>query len=153
MKNNALIQAMLKSDTPDKDMKQGLVLGVAFAALTAFAMPSEAQDPIADDELCEKAVSYAVKYIPEENGGTLHQARWNIIDGNRTDDMQKLVSLVVFEMGQRISYIYDSEKDGPADEYFPIRISAMREACESAVVEMRGNGFGDIESANPEEAW
>ena len=70
----------------NKDLKHGLAIGVAFAALVS-AVPSKAQDQIADEDLCEKAVSYSVKYIPEENGGTLHQARWNIIEGDRTDDM------------------------------------------------------------------
>ena len=134
----------------NKDLKHGLAIGVAFAALVS-AVPSKAQDQIADEDLCEKAVSYSVKYIPEENGGTLHQARWNIIEGDRTDDMQKLVSLVVFEMGQRISYLYDPETDGSVDEFFSIRIDAMREACETAVIEMRG--FDEFESANPDEAW
>ena len=150
MKNNALVQAMLKSDTPEKDMKHGLAIGVAFATLVAFAMPSEAQDPIADDELCDKAVEYSVKYIPEEDGWKLHEARWNIFEGDRTDDMQKLIGLVVFEMGQRISYLYSEEEHGPANEYFPLRIDAMREACSNAVLEMRTPG---IESANPDEAW
>ena len=150
MKNNAMVQAMLKSDTPEKDMKHGLALGVAFATLVAFAMPSEAQEPITDDELCDKAVEYSVKYIPEEDGYKLHDARWKILEGKRTDDMQKLVGMVIFEMGQRLGYTYREEEHGPADEWFPDRVEDLRQVCENAVRDMRTPG---IESANPDEAW
>ena len=57
-----------------KDLKQGLALGVAFAALVS-AVPSKAQD-ILDEELCDKAVAYSVKYIPEEDElDLLHQLK------------------------------------------------------------------------------
>ena len=55
-----------------KDLKQGLALGVAFAALVSV-MPSKAQDKILDEDLCEKAVSYSVKYLPEEDDAKLHR--------------------------------------------------------------------------------
>jgi hypothetical protein len=137
----------------NNDIKHGLIIGTVFAGLVS-AMPTKAQDSIPDDELCDKAVAYSVKYIPEENGGTLHQARWNILDGDRTDDMQKLLGLVVFEMGQRLSYMYREAEHGPADEWFPERIEIMREVCGEAVIEMRaGSGYGEFESANPDEGW
>ncbi len=46
----------------NKDMKTGLVIGTAFAALVS-AMPTKAQDKITDEDLCEKAVAYSVKYL------------------------------------------------------------------------------------------
>ena len=134
------------------DMKQGLALGVAFAALVAV-MPTKAQDKITDDELCEKAVKYSVKYLPEEDDSKLHQARWNIIEGDRTDDAQKLISLVVFEIGQRIGYTYDSEVHGDGTEWIEEQIAMMADACESGMREIRGNTYGEFESANPDEAW
>ena len=137
----------------EKDMKQGLAIGVAFASLVAFAMPSEAQDKITDEEICEKAVSYSVKYIPEEDDFKLHEARWKILNGDRTDDMQKLLGLVIFEMGQRIGYTYREAEHGPADSWFPEMIGNMSTICENAVSEMRGGSYGQIESANPDEAW
>lgn len=135
-----------------KDLKQGLALGVAFAALVS-AMPSEAQEPIADEDLCEKAVEYSVKYLPEEDGLTLHNARWQIIEGDRTDDLQKLVGLVVFEIGQRIGYSYDEELHGEGTEWIETQIDSMMEGCEKAIVRGRGNQYGEFESANPDEAW
>ncbi len=136
----------------NKDMKTGLVIGTAFAALVAM-MPTKAQDKITDDELCEKAVSYSVKYIPEEDDAKLHQARWNIIEGDRTDDSQKLISLVVFEIGQRIGYSYDSEVHGEGVDWIEEQIATMANACEDAIKEIRGNQYGEFESANPDEAW
>ena len=135
-----------------KDMKQGLALGVAFAALVS-AVPSKAQDKILDEDLCEKAVSYSVKYLPEEDDAKLHQARWNIIEGDRTDDSQKLISLVVFEIGQRIGYSYDSEVHGDGTEWIEEQIAMMANACEEGIKEIRGDAYGEFESANPDEAW
>jgi hypothetical protein len=137
------------------DMKQGLVIGVAFAALVAVVMPTkaQAQDKITDEELCEKAVKYSVKYLPEEDDSKLHQARWNIIEGDRTDDMQKLISLVVFEWGQRIGYSYDSDVHGDGTEWIEEQIANMADACEEGIREARGNSYGEFESANPDEAW
>ena len=115
-------------------------------------MPAYGQE-ITDDELCEKAVAYSVKYLPEEDGLKLHQARWQIIEGDRTDDMQKLVGLVVFEIGQRIGYSYDQELHGEGTGWIEEQVESMHGACEAAVAEMRGNGYGEFESANPDEAW
>ena len=137
----------------NKDVKQGLAIGVAVAALVS-AMPTKAQDEITDDQLCEKAVSYSVKYLPEEDDSKLHQARWNIIEGDRTDDMQKLISLVVFEIGQRIGYSYDSDVHGDGTQWIEEQIAMMADVCEEGIREARGGGqYGEFESANPDEAW
>lgn len=136
----------------NKDMKQGLALGVAFAALVSV-MPTKAADQIKDEDLCEKAVAYSVKYLPEEDDAKLHQARWNIIEGDRTDDAQKLISLVVFEIGQRIGYSYDSKVHGDGREWIEEQIFIMADACEEGIKEIRGNTYGEFESANPDEAW
>ena len=136
----------------NKDLKHGLAIGVAFAALVS-TMPSKAQEDITDEELCKKAISYSVKYLPEEDGLTLHQARWQIITGDRTDDMQKLIGLVMFEIGQRIGYSYDSETHGEGTKWIEDQVATMADACEKAVIEMRGNAYGEFESANPDEAW
>ncbi len=138
----------------NKDMKQGLAIGVVFAGLVS-AMPTKAQD-IADDELCEKAVAYSVKYLPEEDDARLHEARWKIIEGDRTDDAQKLISLVVFEIGQRIGYSYDSKIHGDGTDWIEEQIMMMATGCEEGILEIRGkppSGYGEFESANPDEAW
>ena len=136
----------------NRDLKQGLALGVAFAALVSV-MPSKAQDKIKDEDLCEKAVAYSVKYLPEEDDAKLHQARWNIIEGDRTDDSQKLISLVIFEIGQRIGYSYDSEVHGDGVDWIEEQILMMADACEAGIKEIRGDEYGEFESANPDEAW
>jgi hypothetical protein len=136
----------------NKDMKTGLVIGTAFASLVAM-MPTKAQDMIEDEDLCEKAVSYSVKYLPEEDDAKLHNARWDIISGKRTDDVQKLVSLVVFEWGQRIGYTYDSEVHGEGTDWIEEQVANMAEACEEGIKQARGDSYGEFESANPDEAW
>ena len=136
----------------NKDIKHGLVIGAVFAGLVS-AMPTKAEDKIADEDLCEKAVKYSVKYLPEEDDSKLHQARWNIIEGDRTDDAQKLISLVVFEIGQRIGYSYDSEVHGEGTDWIEEQIANMAAACEEGIREARGNAYGELESANPDEAW
>lgn len=138
----------------NKELKTGLALGVAVAGLVSL-MPvkAKAADPIADDELCDKAVAYSVKYLPEEDGLTLHQARWRILEGDRTDDMQKMVSIVIFEIGQRIGYSYDAEVHGDGTAWIKEQVATMHETCEKAVVNIRGEAYGEFESANPDEAW
>ena len=146
----------------NKDMKHGLAIGVAFASLVAFAMPAKAEDRLTDDEICEKSIRYSFKYMPEEDDAKLHQARWQIIEGERTDDMQKMVGLVVFEMGQRLGYSFDPEVETDygvmgSDEWWENVTTRMNDACETMIEEVRmdygyGNGAG-MESANPDEAW
>ena len=123
---------------------------IAMALMGATTV--HASDRIKDDQLCEKAVEYSVKFMPEESASKLHNARWDILSGDRTDDTQKMVGIVVFEMGQRLSYIYDSEEHGAPDEWFPAKIEGLGEDCEILLEEMRSNQSG-IESANPDEAW
>ncbi len=124
-----------------------------FAIALMGATTVHAQDPITDDELCDKAVAYSVKYIPEEDGLTLHKARWRILEGDRTDDQQKMVGIVIFEIGQRIGYSYNEEVHGPGPKWIEEQVELMTETCIKAVADMRGNPYGEIESANPAEAW
>ena len=141
----------------NKDTKQGLVIGVAFASLVAL-MPTKAQSQdiinITDDELCEKSIRYSMKYMPEEDGLTLHQARWDILGGERTDDIQKMVGLTVFELGQRLGYSFDSETMG-SDEWWSETIDELNTDCEELIEGLRETyGYGDeFDSANPGEAW
>jgi len=112
-----------------------------------------AQDKIKDEDLCEKAVAYSVKYLPEEDGLTLHQARWKILEGKRTDDLQKMVSIMIFEIGQRIGYSYDSDVHGDGVDWIEKQVANMATVCEKAIVDARKSSYGGIESANPDEAW
>ena len=129
-------------------IKQTLIAMALMGTTSVYA-----QDKVKDEDLCEKAVAYSVEYLPEEDGSLLHQARWKIISGKRTDDMQKLISLVVFEWGQRIGYSYDSDVHGDGTEWIEKQIAAMAEACEEGIREARGDTYGEFESANPDEAW
>lgn len=131
--------------------KQTLIAMALMGATTVYAQDNS----ILDEDLCEKAVSYSVKYLPEEDGATLHKARWKIIEGDRTDDAQKLISLVVFEIGQRIGYSYDAEVHGEGTDWIEEQIDSMYNACEIGIKEIRDGpeGYGEFESANPDEAW
>ncbi len=59
----------------------------------------------------------------------------------------------MFEIGQRIGYSYDSEVHGEGTDWIEDQIATMANACESAIKEIRGNQYGEFESANPDEAW
>ena len=148
----------------NKDTKQGLVIGAAFASLVAL-MPTKAQaekDMVTDDELCEKSIRYSMEYMPEEDGLKLHQARWNILVGERTDDIQKMVGMTMFELGQRLGYSFDSEHETEhglmgSDEWWEAMVSEFDTRCEELIESLRldygyGGGSG-MESANPDEAW
>jgi hypothetical protein len=146
-----------------QDMKQGLVLGVAFAALVAI-MPSKAEekDMIPDDQICEKSIRYSMEYMPEEDDAKLHQARWNILVGTRTDDLQKMVGITMFELGQRLGYAFDPTEETDhglmgSDEWWNGMLTEFDSRCEELLEGLRRDyGYGNasgIESANPEEAW
>jgi len=148
----------------NKDLKQGLMIGVAFASLVAL-MPTKAQakeDMVTDDQLCEKSIRYSMEYMPEEDGLKLHQARWNILVGERTDDIQKMVGMTMFELGQRLGYSFDSEHETEhglmgSDEWWEAMVSEFDARCEDLIESLRmdygyGGGSG-MESANPDEAW
>jgi hypothetical protein len=140
-----------------KDMKQGLMIGIAFASLVAL-MPTkaEAQDTVnvTDDELCEKSIRYSMEYMPEEDDFKLHEARWQILGGERTDDLQKMVGLTMFELGQRLGYSFDSETMG-SDEWWEETITQLNSSCEELIDGLRNTyGYGnEFDSANPQEAW
>lgn len=140
-----------------KDLKQGLTLGIAFASMVAlFPNTAEAEEQVKDSELCKKSIAYSVEYMPNENGGTLHQARWDILMSKKTDDIQKMVAFTMFEAGQRIGYSFDSETMG-GEEWWKSTIGKMNSTCEELLGNLRSawtvrNGTS-IESANPEEVW
>ena len=145
-----------------RDMKQGLVIGVAFASLVAL-MPTKAQaqdDGVQDSEICEKSIRYSMEYMPEEDGLKLHQARWDILAGERTDDIQKMVGMTMFEMGQRLGYSFDSEHETEyglmgSDEWWEATITNLNSECEELVDGLRNSyGYGnEFDTANPDEAW
>jgi hypothetical protein len=139
-----------------------ITIGMVGLYFVLTSMSAQAQERLTDDEICEKSIRYSFKYMPEEDDAVLHQARWQIIEGERTDDMQKMVGLVVFEMGQRLGYSFDPEVETDygvmgSDEWWENVTARMNDACEVMIDELRtdygyGNGAG-IESANPDEAW
>ena len=146
------------------EMKQGLAIGVVFASLVAL-MPTKSQaqeDMVKDDEVCEKSIRYSMDYMPEEDDFKLHSARWNILAGTRTDDIQKMVGITMFELGQRLGYSFDAEKDTEwgkmgSDEWWKGVIGEFDSRCEELLENLRHHyGYGNdsgIESANPQEAW
>ena len=139
-----------------KDMKQGLLIGVAFASLVAL-MPTKAQaqdEGVQDSEICEKSIRYSMEYMPEEDDFKLHEARWKILGGERTDDIQKMVGITMFEMGQRLGYSFDSETMG-GDEWWEETITQLNSSCEELLDGLRNTyGYGnEFDSANPQEAW
>ena len=140
-----------------KDLKQGLTLGVAFATMVAlFPNAAEAEEDVKDSDLCQKSIEYSVEYMPNEDGGTLHQARWNILMSKKTDDIQKMVAFSMFEVGQRIGYAFDAETMG-GEEWWTSTIGKMNVTCKKLLGDLRSawtvrNGT-NMESANPDEVW
>jgi len=115
----------------NRDLKEGLLLGVAFAGLVSF-FPAQAEAQMSTKELCEGAVSYSIKYMPEEEAFELHKARWAILDGDNTSDDEKLIGLVMFEIGQRIAYSMNEEKNRSNTEWWDGVVNSMHESCVAA---------------------
>ena len=130
----------------NKDIRDGLVIGVAFAGLVSL-FPTQANAQIDGEELCRGAVEYSVKYMPEDDAFELHQARWNILDGDNTNDDEKLVGLVMFEIGQRVSYSMNEENNRSNTEWWNDVLENMFGACEAAVDEMNQDDLSEMDGA------
>ena len=132
-------------------IKQTLIAIALMGATTVHA-----QDSFKDEDVCEKAVKYSFKYMPEEDDAKLHEARWAILKGEKADSMQKLVGLVIFELGQRLGYSFDPETMG-SDEWWEETVSDFNNNCEGLLGDLRETyGYGkdaEIESENPNEIW
>ena len=129
----------------NKDVRDGLVIGVAFAGLVSL-FPAQANAQMSGKELCDGSISYAIKYMPEDDSYKLHQARWNILDGDNTSDDEKLVGLVMFEIGQRVSYSMTEENNPKNEVWWNDVLESMYGACEAAVEEMSQEDLSDMES-------
>ena len=134
----------------NKDMKQGLAIGMAFATAVAF-IPHKANAEITNDNLCPSAIDYAIKYIPEEDGYKLHQARWKILSGDNTDDFQKMVGLTMFEMGQFMSYRFDEEMNPGNKIWWNEAMSQWRASCQTMLDDWSGNSAP--EGMGTDEIW
>ena len=128
----------------NKDIRDGLVIGVAFAGLVSL-FPAQANAQMDVKELCEAAVGYSVKYLAEESAFELHQARWKIMKGENTNDQEKMVGLVMFEIGQRIAYSANSDIEDP-NKWLAEKIDQMHTSCEKHAKEQYADDLSDMES-------
>ncbi len=128
----------------NKDVRDGLAIGVAFAGLVAL-FPAQAEAQMTVKELCDGAVQYSIDHMPEEEAFKLHQARWAILEGDKTDDAQKLIGLVVFEIGQRVSYSMTEELNQGNEEWWNEVVKTMYGSCKTAYEELQLDPFGDME--------
>jgi hypothetical protein len=128
----------------NREVKEGLLLGVAFAGLVSF-FPAQAEAQMTGKELCEGAVRYSIKYMPEEEAFELHQARWAILDGDNTTDNEKLIGLVMFEIGQRIAYSMNEEQNRNNTEWWDGVVNTMHASCEAAHETATAENLNDME--------
>ncbi len=128
----------------NKDVKEGLLIGVAFAGMVSL-FPAHAEAQMSGEELCDGAVEYSIKYMPEDEAFELHKARWAILDGDNTSDNEKLIGLVMFEIGQRISYSMNEENNPRNTQWWEGVISAMHESCQAAYETANAEELDDME--------
>jgi len=122
------------------------IIATVTAALVSLCSPS-ANAQIDGEELCRGAVEYSVKYMPEDDAFELHQARWNILDGDNTNDDEKMVGLVMFEIGQRVSYSMNEENNRSNTEWWNGVLESMYGACEAAIDEMNQDDLSDMDGS------
>ena len=133
----------------NNDIKQGLIIGVAFAGMVSL-FPAKANAEMNGKELCEGSINYAIKYMPEESAFELHKARWQILDGDNTNDDEKLVGLVMFEIGQRIAYSMNEEQNRTNTVWWDSTLDTWYGSCKAAYEELERDdltemdGSGDI---------
>ena len=129
----------------NKDVRDGLVIGVAFAGLVSL-FPAKANAQIDGEELCSRAIKYSIKYMPEDDAFQLHQARWNILEGDKSNDSEKLVALVMFEIGQRVSYSMTEENNFDNKVWWNEVLENLYGSCEMAVDEINQEDLTDMGS-------
>ena len=129
----------------NKDIRDGLLIGVAFAGLVSL-FPAQANAQMSGKELCDGSINYAIKYMPEESAFELHKARWNILDGDNTNDDEKLVGLVMFEIGQRIAYSMNEEQNRNNTEWWDNTLNTWHGSCKAAYEELNQDDLSDMES-------
>jgi len=130
----------------NKDVRDGLLIGAAFAGLVSF-FPAQANAQLSGDELCEGSIKYAIKFMPEEGAFELHKARWQILDGDNTNDDEKLVGLVMFEIGQRISYSMNEEQNRSNTEWWDSTLDTWYNSCQAAVDELNKEDLSEMDGA------
>ena len=128
----------------NKDIRDGLAIGVAFAGLVSL-FPAHAEAQMTAKELCDGAVQYSIDYMPEEEAFKLHQARWAILDGDNSTDGEKLIGLVMFEVGQRISYAMNEERNQSNETWWNEVVENMYKSCTNAYEELNSDPFDSME--------
>ena len=130
----------------NKDVRDGLVIGAAFAGLVSL-FPAQANAEMSGKELCDGAVTYSIKYMPEDEPFKLHQARWKILDGDNTSDDEKLIGLVMFEIGQRISYNMTEELNPQNTEWWSDVLEGMYTSCEAGLKELKQDDLSEMDGS------
>ena len=128
----------------NKDVRDGLSIGIVFAGLVSL-FPAHAEAEMSAKELCDGAVQYSIDYMPEEGAFKLHEARWKILDGDKTTDNEKLIGLVMFEIGQRIAYSMNEEQNRSNTEWWDGVVNTMHESCEAAYDASHAEQLDDME--------
>ena len=126
--------------------KEVAIIATVTAALVSLCSPP-VNAQIDGEELCRGAVEYSVKFMPEDSAFELHKARWNILDGDNTNDDEKLVGLVMFEIGQRVSYSMNEENNRNNEVWWNDVLESMFGACEAAVEEMNQDDLSDMDGS------
>jgi len=128
------------------DVTQGLAISIAFAGLVSL-FPSQANAEMDAGELCDASIRYAIKYMPVEEAFKLHQARWKIMDGDNTGDEEKMVGLVMFEIGQRISYSMNEENNRSNKEWWDGVLENWHKSCENTLQDERADNFSEMDGS------
>ena len=126
--------------------KEVAIIATVTAALVSLCSPP-ANAQIDGEELCRGAVEYSIKFMPEDSAFELHKARWNILDGDNTNDDEKLVGLVMFEIGQRVSYSMNEENNRNNEVWWNDVLESMYGACEAAVDELNQDDLSDMDGS------
>ena len=129
----------------NNDVTQGLAIGIAFAGLVSL-FPAQANAEMTGKELCDGSIKYAIKYMPEDDAFELHKARWQILDGDNTSDNEKLIGLVMFEIGQRVSYSMTEELNPQNTEWWNDILDGMESSCQAGLDSMGQEDLSEMES-------
>lgn len=92
------------------------------------------------EKFCQGAVEYAGKYMEEQRAHELHLARMKILNSKQVSDREKLISIMIFEALQSMSYQW---QEGWGDAEFQEVLRGAYQHCQQ-IHGSQAEGTGDI---------
>lgn len=118
-------------------MKNSIAIFVT--ALLAYIYSGHVK-AIDDRDICPRATDFSMQFIKTTDPKELHKGAWSLLNNERMDDAQKLITLVVFHTIQEVSWSVANmklETQEEVDKFWTSIHNRTIEECEYALNRVR----------------